>query len=130
MATPCNIAIAINGGYRSIYCHHDGYPSYMLPMLKNNYNTFEKAEALVNEGDASSVQAKLAPVDPIAHSEPNFPHEKDVCVFYCRDMHEPYSRVAPIFGTKQSTVQPHEFTYIFEDGKWKAYNRNGDVIAE
>lgn len=129
MATPCTIAIAVNGGYRSIYCHHDGYPRYMLPMLQKNYNSFEKAEALIHEGDASSVQAKLAPDDPL-HSVLDFPYEEDVCVFYCRDMHEPYSRVAPIFASKKDTVHPHEFTYIFEDGKWRVYNKNGDVIAE
>lgn len=33
-----------------IYCHWDGYPSYMLPMLSDNYNTEEKVRELLDLG--------------------------------------------------------------------------------
>ena len=39
MSTHCGIAIKSEKGYEVVYCHHDGAPSYMLPMLTENYNS-------------------------------------------------------------------------------------------
>lgn len=56
MATYCGIAIKTEKGYRTIYCHHDGYPKYMLPMLKDNYSSEELASKLIDFGDASYIE--------------------------------------------------------------------------
>ena len=61
MATHCGIAVKTEEGYKTIYCHHDGYESYMYPMLTKNYNTEERATDLVSLGDASYIDKKLEP---------------------------------------------------------------------
>jgi hypothetical protein len=38
---------------KAIYCHSDGYPSYMGELLKNNYASADKVEAILAEGDVS-----------------------------------------------------------------------------
>ena len=60
MSTRSAIAIVHDDGtVTSIYCHHDGYPSYMLNMLKDNYSEEEKVKELINLGDLSSVEKYL-----------------------------------------------------------------------
>lgn len=54
MSTRSRIAIEHKcGSIDSIYCHSDGYPSYMVDMLRKNYNTPEKVQALINLGSLS-----------------------------------------------------------------------------
>ena len=43
MSTNAGIALRSGDTYQTIYCHWDGYPKYMLPMLQNNYNSVELA---------------------------------------------------------------------------------------
>jgi hypothetical protein len=45
--------------FKAIYCHWDGYPSNMLNVLSDNYNTEEAIEALIAMGDASSINPTL-----------------------------------------------------------------------
>ena len=52
MSTHCGISVKTEKGYETIYCHHDGYPKYMYPMLMNNYNSEELASKLIGFGDA------------------------------------------------------------------------------
>ena len=59
MSTHCGIAIKTEKGYETIYCHHDGYPDYMWPMLTENYNSEALAAKLVSFGDASYIEKKL-----------------------------------------------------------------------
>ena len=37
----------------SVYCHYDGYPSFNGKVLRDFYNTKEKASELINGGDMS-----------------------------------------------------------------------------
>ena len=59
MATNSIIAVKVNDDYKSIYVHNDGYFDYMYPMLDTWYNSQERAEALVNLGDASFIAKRL-----------------------------------------------------------------------
>lgn len=43
-----------------VYCHSDGYPSYLGKMLLEHYNTPELATALVNLGSLSMARERLA----------------------------------------------------------------------
>jgi hypothetical protein len=56
MSTRSNIRIIRKDGSRTgIYCHSDGYIEYNGMMLQLFYNTKEKVEELLKEGDLSSL---------------------------------------------------------------------------
>lgn len=119
MSTHCGIAVKTENGYKTIYCHHDGYTSYMLPMLVGNYNSEELAAKLVSMGDASSINKNFEPTT-MEHSFDN--PEKDVCVFYVRDRKESWLANSPqAYSTKQDLFKQFWYAYIFENGKWIAY---------
>lgn len=50
-----------DGTLKYVYCHSDGYPSYLGRMLLTHYNAPELAIGLVNLGDLSMVRERLAP---------------------------------------------------------------------
>lgn len=118
MSTHCGIAIKTEKGYETIYCHFDGYPAYMWPMLTKNYNSEELATKLVNLGFASSIDKHLEPVTD-RHSFDN--PEAEVCVFYHRDRGEDWIRNQPRAYTKQQLFGNYYYSYIWEDGKWNFY---------
>lgn len=118
MSTNSNISIKTDKGYETIYCHNDGYPSYMCPMLRDWYGTEERAKALVALGDASYIEKRLV---PSRDSDHHFDHpEEEVCVFYHRDRGEPWEQVKPYTYTKQALCHQY-YVYIFEDGEWHVY---------
>jgi len=39
MSTNCSITLKIENIYKSIYCHHDSYPSYVRKILLKYYDT-------------------------------------------------------------------------------------------
>lgn len=119
MATQCGIALKVGETYTTIYCHNDGYPSYMLPMLKENYNSFELANKLISQGDASSINKKL---EPTPHSGHRFEApEPEVSVFYHRDRGEDwYSCQSVCYYRAELFRQDFKYIYVFEDGiGWK-----------
>lgn len=119
MSTNSAIAVKTFEGYKTIYCHWDGYPGYMYPMLRDWYGTEERANALVALGDASSINKRLVPSQDSGHS---FDHpEEDVCVFYHRDRGEPCADCKPALMTKERVLSLQYYVYIFEDGTWHVY---------
>ena len=51
MSTRASIArVTEDGDIKSIYSHSDGYPSYMLKLLANNYSSVETIEAMFEFG--------------------------------------------------------------------------------
>lgn len=75
-----------------VYCHSDGYPSYLGAMLLNHYNSQKLAEALVNLGNLSMVRERLAPNEGEHHSfETPVRHGPNcgVTTAYHRDRNEP-----------------------------------------
>lgn len=121
MSTHCGIARKDEHGYyEAIYCHHDGYPSYMLPMLTEHYNSEELATKLISLGDASYIEEKLEPTPGVAHTF-DFP-EKGVSVFYHRDRGEDWNHTAPGQYTKQDLRKQFYYVYIWEDGCWQQFN--------
>lgn len=120
MGTCCGIALKSGDTYQTIYCHWDGYPRDMLPMLRGNYNSLELAAKLISFGDASSINEKLEPAPGVAHDFDN--PQEGVCVFYHRDRGESWERNKPNCYLKQELhKQSFVYVYIFEDGKWNAY---------
>ena len=127
MSTCCRIARKDSSGtYESIYCHWDGYPSYMLKMLQTHYNNDVRVAELIDFGDASSIDVFLTPTGPHSFEHP----QEGVCVFYHRDRWEPWEDVAPIRGdSKQALIRSSaDYVYIFEDGEWTCYS-NGEECA-
>lgn len=124
MSTNAGIAVRAGETFTTIYCHWDGYPSYMLPMLQENYNSLELATKLVSFGDASSIDKKLEPTPGVAHTF-DFP-EEGVCIFYHRDRGEDWNHNKPACFTESELFKQSSFewVYIFEDGQWNVY-KNG-----
>ena len=120
MATRSTIAVkCTDGKVRQIYCHNDGYPSHVGNILSKHYNTQEKAEALVNLGDASSINENLEPQGE-DHSYED--REENVCVFYHRDREEDWEYVKPTESETYSEAQEklsESYNYYFEDGNWQ-----------
>ena len=123
MSTRCYIGIKNDdGSIDAIYCHHDGYPSYMGKMLNENYNGEELVRELIALGDLSSLCKKLNPTDGSGHS---FEHpEKDVTVAYHRDRGEDfnYAHCANVtefwgFMSGLSDIE-HEYLYYPKDNLW------------
>lgn len=127
MSTHCGIAVKTEKGYNTIYVHHDGYESYMYPMLTQNYNTEERATDLVSLGDASSIQERMVPSRESGHSFDN--PEDGVCIFYHRDRGERWEDNKPhTYPTKSELLNILYYNYIWEDGQWDAY-KNGRKIS-
>ena len=69
MSTPSFIGVLYKEGIiKFVYCHSDGYPSYLGKMLLEHYNTPELATALVDLGSLSMVRERLAPDEGETHS--------------------------------------------------------------
>ncbi len=69
MATRSRIGIADpQGNITSIYCHFDGYPSYIGRLLQTTYNTEEDAREIVSLGNLSSLDERLHPASDSPHS--------------------------------------------------------------
>ena len=105
MSTSAAILQEVDGGYRSIYIHWDGYPEHMMPMLEN-YNTDEKLNELLDFGNCSSIGENI--------------HDS---TFYCRDKGENFenNRAQLTQGTSLEIKNLYsvQYVYIFEDDKWK-----------
>ena len=126
MSTNSTVAVKTDTGYEAIYVHWDGYFSYMYPMLSENYASLERATALVSFGDASFIDKRITPSQGSNHSF--VMPEEDVCIFYHRDRGEPWSQVKPNFyHTKGEVLKTQYYTYIFEDGRWRAYQGGTEV---
>lgn len=117
MSTNATIAIKTDKGYEAIYCHNDGYPGYMYPMLRDYYGSWERATALVSFGDASFIAKRIM---PSVGSNHHFEHpEEDVCIFYHRDRGEEYH--AAFYSNLVAVTSSQYYTYVFEDGEWHVY---------
>ena len=128
MSTSCRIARKDSSGtYESIYCHHDGYPSYTFNLLNTYYNNDVRVAELIDFGDASSVQEKLHPNKKHTFDDP----QDGVCIFYHRDRGEPWYDFAPLRGeSKESLLGAWvDFVYIFEDGVWTCYSDGKEVYV-
>ena len=57
MGTHCMIAIEDkDGSVRYIFCHYNGFPAHMVPLLKKHYMTREGVNHLLSEGGIVSLE--------------------------------------------------------------------------
>lgn len=111
MGTRASVSIVDDGVIWSIYNNFDGYEDHLGEVLKNHYNTFEKAQELILHGDASFIDKTL-----------------DECTFYHRDRGEEWDDVKPqAFTSILHAMEMYEqgYDYIFIDGEWKLINGDG-----
>jgi len=70
MSTRSRIAVKISDdNFQSVYCHNDGYPSWVGRTLLQHYNTKDKALKLIALGDLSSLDESIE--KPEGHSFDN-----------------------------------------------------------
>lgn len=126
MSTRSRIAIKNDDNtYKSVYCHHDGYPDYNGNILVKNYTTKEKVLKLMENGDMSSLGEKIG-------DKQNF--DKPVvgtCVFYGRDRGETEVKARHTKTLNElfevACNDWAEYLYIFENNQWTCYNNKKKV---
>lgn len=129
MSTHCGVAVLTEEGYKTIYCHNDGYPKHMVPVLTKSYNSKELANKLVNCGDASYITDELEPTKPYHTFRTP---EPGVSIFYHRDRGEPWRDNEPALYAqhdKKRLLSSFYYAYIFEDGRWSFYE-DGKELAQ
>ena len=109
MSTNSRLRMVLPSGEakKPIYCHWDGYPSHMLPTLRENYNTIEKVRELLDLGNLSSLGERVKPDPGEEHSfdKPN----RNITVAYHRDRGEDLD----FWEDRQS------YNYIFNGESWE-----------
>lgn len=119
MATCAGIAVKTEKGYKTIYCHNDGYPNHMLRTLRDNYNSSELAAKLIELGNASFIGKKLEP--EYAYHCFSCP-EPDVSIFYHRDRGDDWDECEPeLYTLKKDLFAVYYYAYIFDGEKWYGY---------
>jgi len=118
MGTRSRIAVRNDdGSFDSIYCHWDGYPSYVGVTLKNHYTTIDKVRALIALGDLSNLGAELGE----KHAFDT--RIKGACTAYGRDRGETNTgavRSPDIAALKALTQDTGgEWLYVFDGRGWK-----------
>lgn len=133
MSTPCRIGVMnTDGTVNSIYCHHDGSPSYMKPLLTQRYSSYTEAKELVNLGDISFLAANIAPPDGVEHSFDK--PAQNVTVAYHRDRAESWDETQYIAHTNideyinylaKSSV---DYAYLYDPiaEHWGILSRDGE----
>lgn len=109
-----------NGQTQSVYCHSDGYPSYVGAILRRHYTGEDQLRALLALGDLSSLGENCTA--PAGHSFDN-PVPGHV-VAYHRDRGEQFRapRTAKPTGDNQEA-----YNYSWEKGVWACADRDGRV---
>lgn len=131
MATRSTIAVQhADGTVSQVYCHWDGYLDHNGKLLQLNYNTQDKAEALVALGDISSLRESIE--KPEGHT---FDTAVDgYTIFYGRDRGETGTQAKKFksFEEYKRKFQDEEYNYIYRNGEWfvEFYGRFDGALVE
>lgn len=101
MSTHCNIGIQeLDGSVRYIYCHYDGYPSHIVPLLINHYATESAVRELLSLGNLRALD-----------------YSTTVSVAYHRDRGEALTISR---AQSPSHIDLMEYNYLFkaQSGQW------------
>lgn len=103
-----------------IYCHWDGYPSYMLPILTKNYSTEEKVKELLELGDISVLKPLVSPPEGEEHTFRD-PHS-DTTIAYHRDRGEEFHKRSTmseaLYNREYVNCNGVDYGYLFKDNEW------------
>jgi len=121
MATRANISVydSKRDTWVTIYTHWDGYPKHHYPILVNNYNTEEKALALVSLGDISILDESIE--KPEGHTDDT--PAKGCTVYYGRDRGDKDVNPVETRGDLIAVLKARfeEYHYTFRDGSWEVW---------
>ena len=121
MATRSSISIKTpEGKYRSIYCHWDGYPSYVGRVLKEDYKEVDKINRLIDLGDISSLREEVETDQPHSYDTP----VNNVTVAYGRDRGETdvEFKIFENIEDIKKWYNDSEYHYVYDEG-WKLISR-------
>lgn len=127
MSTPAILAMQINDEIKWVYLHWGGNPNEAGRCLFENYNTPEKAKALIALGGLSSLEPRIAPNEGEPHSFDD-PAE-NVTVAYHRDRGERLQiNTVKIQKSLSDTMQDifinGGYTYLFKGHSWYLVSDN------
>ena len=129
MSTRGLIGVKEGDEWKTVYNHSDSYPEYLGKMLKKYYNTKEKAEELVGLGDLSFVGEELGQKHDF---EKAYKEHPKWTLAYGRDRNETGTNPKTVKSLEdvynRATHMGAEYVYLFENGKWKAYEVNEKLI--
>ena len=127
MATRARIGrLNADGSVTSIYSHWDGYPDGAGATLAAHYTDAAKLDALLTEGDVSSLGAELGERHDFDTHSGRYengvlipdPRAKEWCLFYRRDRGE--SDVdAVTHAADEWPDSGQEYEYLFSADGWK-----------
>lgn len=103
MSTRSRIGIEEKDGtITSVYCHFDGYVDGVGLDLIKNFNSEDKAKALIDLGDLSSVGEDL-----------------ESTTAYCRDRDEEFSQDTSYSQKGFLDKGAVDYHYLFSNGEWR-----------
>lgn len=127
MSTNSAIGVVVNGKIKSVYCHWDGYPTFVGKLLVENYDQ-AKATLLIAEGSISSLAAEIGVQhDFDAGRGVDAEKFKNMTTFYRRDRGDDMWDVT-ISADAEEFLDSYggEYWYILgTDGVW--YVSEGDM---
>ena len=123
MSTRSHIAMQdATGHIHAVYCHNDGYLSWVGKRLLENFNTVEKVKALLDLGNISSLGTSIE--KPEGHTFEN--RISGYTVFYGRDRGEKGQYAVPFETFKAfEKACDEDYTYLFVDGAWQFRTLSG-----
>ena len=133
MGTRSAIGIIENGSIRGIYCHWDGYPEHNGEILNHFYKTTEVVNALIDQGDMSSLGAEIGNKHDFDSRSEYIKTDLTTsvakeCTFYGRDRGETDTQ-AKEFKTAEEFVKHFqncgcEYCYLFDaqQGTWSMFS--------
>ena len=104
--------VTLENEYVGIYCHWDGYPEGVGKVLKDKFNTYEKALNLIAGGWCSSVD-----YEGVRH--------------YANRNNEDWEYIKPAQMKKPGVVAGWtEYAYVFDNGEWHYCEVRNDKIGK
>ena len=123
MSTRSTIAVKQGKKWKIIYCHSDGYNSYMVPLLLNYYNNQKAANNIVALGNLSYLDKSID--CPKGHSFDN--RMNGYTVAYGRDRGEEFQEAHEYNTYKEALKEEAQaYNYRFNHGCW--YHANNKKL--
>lgn len=124
MGTSSTISMKLKDGrYAGVYCHWDGYTSWVGTILKEWYGNYDKAFQLISNGAISTLQPSMS--CPVGHTFSN--QVRGYTVFYRRDRGD-IDSVAFLYDDYDQLIanEGREYNYLLVDDKWKLAHKTSD----
>ena len=120
MSTNATIAVqSVDGTYRSVYLHSDGYPEHALTVLNEHYASQLAANALMALGDLSQLQEHVYAPEGHSFETPM----RGYTVAYGRDRGESNTAAAVYSDYSSMAFERMQYLYIYDADKQQWVSR-------